>query len=216
MMKSMGVAGVLCVGAWALCACNPSKPEQATSTGSPAPAPKPLKLPVAKAAICKLNPLQPGPLRRGGIAHVRLSGDGVELNLRDVPALCGPLFNTDVTALGVHAGDGVLFETCIPEGIVQISSWTRTPGKQSVHGNADAGGTEVLFNRNEGATYTTRGEASDSLVLSDDLWKAEATLALYSVASNNALRAQITFDCPPAGPWEDVPKPDAPEPDAPK
>ncbi len=157
----------------------------------------------AGSAVCKLNPVRPGPLRRGGKARVKLVGAGIDFDLTDLPALCGPLFNRDVSAIDVHAGDGTLFETCAPQGTLQISSWGRTVGQQVPHGPKQGAGTEVLFNLNKGTTYSSRGDVTDRIVFSDDLWHADATVSLYSVNGPGQLRAEVSFDCPAPGPWAD-------------
>lgn len=185
-----------------------------TRTTATAPAPKPAPStpppPPPGSAVCNIDVMKPGRLRRGGTANVQLTGKGIGIDAHNVPALCGPLFDIDVPALNVQAGDGLFFETCLPEGTLQIMAANRVAGRQSVHGVAQSAGTEVAFNQNKAGTYTTRSEPSDSIVFSDDLWKADVEVTLHSVAENAPLRAKVSFDCPAVGPWEDQPTPKAP------
>lgn len=157
--------------------------------GAAAPAQPPI------AAPCELNAEQPGPLRRAGRARVKLSGAGLTVDA-EVPAICGPLFNRDVEALAVKAGEGLLYETCLPEGAVQLISRQRNAGTQQLHGGAtQPAAMDVSFNRTAGATYSSRGLATDRVTLSEDFWKADAELVLRDVEEKGELRASLAFDC---------------------
>ncbi len=156
---------------------------------------KPKKLEVAPLK-CDIDIDHPGPLRRGGLARIEIQGAGVALKAQKVPAWCGPLFNEDVRDLHVKAGDGLLFETCLPQGIVQVSAYDKPgSGKQDLHSARQAAGVELLFNQNGGPSFSSRGQASDSIVLSADLWKANAKLALIDVATGAKVDATVEFDC---------------------
>lgn len=163
-----------------------------------APAPKAddtSKAPPPVAVPCVLDVSSPGPLRRVGRARVRLSGQGLAVDA-DVAALCGPLFNRDVVALAVKAGDGLLFEACVPEGYLQLTSRERVAGAQHMHhGESQAAAMDASFNRVGGATYSSRGLTSDHVTLSADFWKADATLVLRDIEESGELEASIAFDC---------------------
>jgi hypothetical protein len=158
----------------------------------------PAKIPIGEGS-CKLDTVRAGPLRRVGRAQVELSGDGTAIHATDVKALCGPMFNTDVPALGITAGQGLLFEVCLPEGNVQLSAEQRAPGKHSLRPGAESGGVELIFNRNGGASYSTRAAGNDSVTFSEDLWKAEAQVVLTDVAERGSLQAKVRFDCTESG-----------------
>jgi hypothetical protein len=145
---------------------------------------------------CSIDTSNPGPLRRGGVANVEISGRGVSIKATKVNAWCGPLFNYDVAALNVKAGEGLLFETCLPDGIIQLSAYARPKGgEQSLHSTDQAAGVELLFNENGGPTYSSHGKWGDNIVLSPDLWKADAKVVLYDVATGAKLDAVVRFDC---------------------
>jgi len=212
MLKSRVRAGSVWLSLFALCACKPSTADKAPPAETKKEEPKRPIPPKLKpgSAVCAIDPLQPGFMRRSGKAQVQLIGDGLNIDLHDVVALCGPMFNRDIRVLEVKAGDGLLFETCLPQGTLQIASWSRAAGKQVGHGPTEVGGTEVLFNLNKGASYSSQADATDSIVFSDDFWKASAEVALHSVGGKGALRAKIAFECPAPGPWSDEPPTTAP------
>jgi hypothetical protein len=144
-------------------------------------------------ARCAIDPARPGPLRRGGRAQVQLRGGALAIDLKDVPALCGPMFNTDVSVLDIVAGQGLQYETCLPNGTLQITAWERKAGPQELH--KGTGGAEVLFNMNRGATYTSQGAPEDSVVVSDDFWRVEAKVTLKEVVGTHTVKGNIVFDC---------------------
>lgn len=196
-------------GAPALHACT-AKPEPAAKPAGAAAAAVPERIWVP----CELDAAHPGPLRRSGTLRVKLHGDGVAVDT-EVPALCGPLFNRDVEALGVKAGEGLLYEACLKEGYLQLTSPARASGAQRLHGEAARGVTDVSFNLIAGATYSSRGLPSDRLVLSDDFWKAEGELVLRDVGESGELRASFTFDCTATTTTPAAPPPEAPPSEAP-
>lgn len=183
MTRSVPACLLLSVAACCLFACE----------SKPAPKPKKIDVPPLK---CSIDPKNPGPLRRGGIARVKLDGHGVAIDVDKANAWCGPLFNTDVPALNIKAGEGVLFETCLPDGMLQLSAYDRPKGgKQEMHSAGRPGGVELLFNQNGGPSYSSHGEGDDSIVFSPDLWQAEARVLLRDVGTNAKLVATVTFDC---------------------
>jgi hypothetical protein len=169
-----------------------------SSSAPSAPAQKPAETPKAAPpppVPCVLDVSTPGPMRRAGRAHVRLAGQGLAVDT-EVAGLCGPLFNRDVDALGVKAGEGLLFEACVPEGYVQLTSRERAAGAQHMHHGALQTGTmDVSFNRVGGATYSSHGLPNDRVTLSADFWKAEAELVLRDLDVSSELKASIRFDC---------------------
>jgi hypothetical protein len=173
-------------------ACDSASERKAPAPVSPGPG----------TAKCNLNTQNPGPLIRGGLASVRIDGPHMSVDRKKVPALCGPIYNVDQPKLDANAGDGLLLETCLPEGTVQVTSYKRVAGKQALHSSSEQAGTEVLFNKNEGSTYTSRGASSDSIVLSPDFWHAEMEVELVDVMGSDKLHAKITFDCPNPSPLE--------------
>lgn len=188
-------------------ACTVDSKSGSPSASTRAPAttqPPPVSVP------CTLDVTEPGPMRRAGRVRVNLAGGDVTIDT-EVPALCGPLFNRDVAALGIKAGDGLLFEACVPEGYLQLTSRERAAGVQRLHhGEVQAGTMDVSFNRVGGTTYSSRGLATDRVTLSDDFWKAEAELVLRDVDEAGELRARIGFDCSAAPPEPAAPAADAP------
>lgn len=174
------------LGALALASCESRQAEKE-------PAPKKIEIAPLR---CDIDINRPGPLRRGGHASIKLEGNGVSISVEKTNAWCGPLFNTDVPALDVKAGQGVLFETCLPEGTLQLSGYQRPEsGKQELHSGNQTAGIELLFNENGGPSYSSRGEADDSIVFSADLWQAEARVLLRDVRTNARLVATVAFDC---------------------
>ncbi len=203
MLKRRVVAVIVWATLGAFGGCGSSGADKAAPPkAEAAKMPMPPKL-TAGSAVCAIDVLHPGLMRRGGKARVQLSGDGLSIDEKDLPALCGPMYNEDVRVLEAKAGDGLLFETCLPAGTLQISAWSRSSGNQVGHGPKEAGGTEVLFNLNKGASYSSQADATDSIVFTDDYWKATADVALHSVSGKGAMRAKITFECPRPGPWND-------------
>ena len=188
------VLAILCgVGALSLAACDSDGKSKAPLL-PPSPGPG--------VAQCNLNTQNPGPLIRGGQATVHISGPHVDIDRKGVPALCGPIYNVDMPKLNAKAGDGLLLETCLPEGTVQVTSYKRVPGKQPMHSSSEQAGTEVLFNKNEGSTFTSRGASSDSITLSQDMWRADIDVELVDVMGSDKLKATIRFDCPHPSPLE--------------
>jgi hypothetical protein len=106
------------------------------------------------------------------------------------------MFNIDAPKMGIKAGDGFLFETCLPEGSVQVSSLERREGgQQALHGSGEPDSVEVLFNFAGNGVYSSHGHAQDRLAYSDDLWKLDATVRLHETATDAVLEARIAFDC---------------------
>jgi len=180
---------------WLALACTAGAPSSAPGApGQKAPPPE-KSAPPPVSVPCVLDVTTPGPMRRAGHVHVRLAGQGLAVDA-NVVGLCGPLFNRDVDALGVKAGEGLLFEACLPEGYVQLTSRERAAGAQHMHhGELQAGTMDGSFNRVGGATYSSRGLPSDHITLSADFWKAEAELVLRDVDESGELHASIAFDC---------------------
>jgi hypothetical protein len=189
------IASTLLLTAFALgCTIEPKSDKPSASPGG-AKAAEPVTPAPPVVVPCVLETTQPGPMRRSGRARIKLAGSALAVDT-DVPALCGPLFNRDVDALAVKAGEGLLYEACVPEGYVQLTSRSRTRGAQLLHkGGSEAGAMDVSFNRVGGATYSSHGQPGDRVTLSDDFWKAEAELVLRDVDESGELRASIAFDC---------------------
>ena len=144
---------------------------------------------------CTIDPKNPGVMQRGGRARVRIEGSGVSIDASNVPALCGPLYNRSVTTLGVHAGDGLLFQTCLADGFIELSSDARTVGAQAVHNGRVERGTDVIFAKHLGSSYSTAGGSQDRIEVSADFSKAEASVELHGIEGEGVLRATITYDC---------------------
>lgn len=182
---------------FALSACTPDKKP-------PPPAAEPVvtqKLGPPKR--CELQIDQPGPLRRAGLAQLQLEGSAGKVVARDVPALCGPMFNRTSVSLGVEAGTGVLFEACLPEGLLQVSSFERSAGPQPVRSQTQEVGVDIAFNKFEGGTYSSRGVAADRVVFGPDFWSAEVEVTLKNERDTEELRGTVRFACPTPNPyWE--------------
>ena len=144
---------------------------------------------------CEIDARDPGPMRKGGLAKVKIQGKGLALDTRDVPAICGPMFNVDAPKLGIVAGTGLFFETCVPHGSIQLSSFERVPGEQVLHTAQEGGGAEVSFNRVADSTYSSRGVQGDSIWFSPDFMRAKAKVKLHDVRSEQTFDAEIELDC---------------------
>ena len=185
----------LCAAASGLgCTFERKKPSEAAASGASKPAATPETAPPVSVP-CVLDVAQPGPMRRSGRVKVKRAGPGLSVDT-EVPALCGPLFNRDVDALRVKAGEGLLFEACVPEGYLQLTSRERAAGAQHLHhGEEQAGSMDVSFNRVGGATYSARALPTDRITLSDDFWKADVEATLRDVMEAGELRASLAFVC---------------------
>lgn len=172
---------------------GPSAPQKATTTTPALAKPEPAALHAA--APCGRDFTEPALMQRAGRAHIELKGAGLSIDVVDAPAICGPLYNADVNALGVHAGDGLQFEACVPDGILQIASEGRSAGAQRVHTGQQPSGAEITFEARTGETYSAHGAATDSLVFGADLWQATSTLVLHAVDGDGEVTANVTIDC---------------------
>jgi hypothetical protein len=155
------------------------------------------KAPVAQATKCKLEPELAGPLRRAGTADIELSGSGGELRVKGAPALCGPMYDRDSDVLQVKAGEGLLFEVCLSEGLVSITSLKRVAGPQPIRSLEHPDGAEASFQRFKGATFSTRGDVpDDAITFGADFWSATAKVHLKSESDLEELGGTISFACP--------------------
>jgi hypothetical protein len=170
---------------------RPGEPAQKASNPNWKPPPPTPTGPI----VCTLDPKDPGPMMRGGRAHVKIYGKGTAIDVRDVPAICGPLYNVNASSLGVVAGDGLLFRTCLPEGLIELSADARVAGKQVVHTGLVKRGTDMIFAKHLGSSYSTAGAAGDEIVVSPDFWKVEARVELREIEGDGVLRASVTYDC---------------------
>ena len=129
-MAQLRVSVLATVALVLLLACTPDKRKPPPSSGSVEVTKElPKAGPVQK---CDLKPEFAGPLRRAGKASVELAGTGGQLVLKDVPALCGPMYDRDSQVLQVRAGEGLLFEVCVDDGLVQVSSFVREAGARQL------------------------------------------------------------------------------------
>jgi hypothetical protein len=88
----------------------------------------------------------------------------------------------------------------VPEGLLQITSFERKTGAQSLHGYADQAGVEVEFTHVGKGVFSSRGVPGDRVTFSDDFWKAEAQVKLHDVATDVELEGKVSFDCTAAPP----------------
>lgn len=148
-----------------------------------------------EAPSCAIDMQQLGPMREPGRAKVRLASKDEIIEAHNAPAVCGPFYNVDAPALNITAGEGFLFETCLPEGLIQITSLARKAGRQNQDDAPDAPVTDLIFNRNQGATFAMRRSANDRIVVSDDFRKVEAEVEVRDETDTIALQGTITIDC---------------------
>jgi hypothetical protein len=145
---------------------------------------------------CRLNSVASPPLRRSGTAHVRIQGDGLNVDVPNAPAVCGAYFLQDAQMLGrkIKAGEGIVFETCVPEGLLQVSAEQRTPGKQKLGGP----GTTVLFNRQGGGSYMLRMSpgGGDTVSFGKELFSAKTQVTLKKMMAPETVKVDVTFTCP--------------------
>lgn len=200
--KSVGLQVLSCVAALCWLGCQDGSPATQSTGAAPAavqkpknPDWKPAPPPPAGPIKCDLDPKQPGPMMRGGRARVQITGPGVAIDQSGVPAICGPLYNVNASSLGVKAGDGLLFRTCLPEGLVELSSDARVAGKQPVHAGRVPRGTDVIFAKHLGSSFSTAGVVSDEIVIADGLARAEANVELREIEGEGMLRAKVVYDC---------------------
>ena len=57
-------------------------------------------------------------MMRGGLAKVRIQGPSVSIDSKDVPALCGPIYNYDVPKLNAKAGEHGI------QGPIIVTGWS--------------------------------------------------------------------------------------------
>jgi hypothetical protein len=177
-------------------ACTPDKkPAPAAATQEPEQ-PKLDLPPLRPPERCNLEVELAGPLRRAGLAQVALEGSGGKILGKDAPALCGPMFNKDSPQMGIVAGTGVLFEACLPQGLLQVSSFERTAGEQPLRSLTQAAGAEVAFNMFEGGTFSSRGMAGDRVAFGADFWSAEVAVTLKNERDTEELQGTVRFACP--------------------
>lgn len=181
-------------------ACTPDKkPAPAAATKEPEQ-PKLDLPPLRPPERCNLEVELAGPLRRAGLAQVALAGSGGEIRAKDAPALCGPMFNEDVPPMGIEAGTGVLFEVCLPQGLLQVSSFERVAGQQPMRSLTQATGAEVAFNMFKGGTFSSRGIPGDRVAFGADFWSADVAVTLKNERDTEELQGTVRFACPTPNP----------------
>jgi hypothetical protein len=128
--------------------------------------------------------------RRTGTATVRLAGSRAAEGT--FPAVCGAFLVKDAPKIG-RAGDGLLFETCIPGvGRFQLQATRRVPGP------AREASLELTTDE---ATWIGSGP-DNHVAMADDLFGAavQATLrparAPAAGGPGGAVEIEARFDCP--------------------
>jgi hypothetical protein len=146
-------------------------------------------LPAAAASTCSAPAAAP-PLRRGGTAAVKVSGSKVAQG--SYPAACGAYFVSDVPKVA-KAGDGLVFQTCIPGlGMLQVNGTRRKAGLSD-----DAG---LVLNA-DGASYLGSADKENRVTVGADLFSATVTATLRPVrrpkrgAPPDEIHVEARFDC---------------------
>ena len=183
-------------------AAPPPPPPPPTAVPAPPPSPAvPSGAPQAAAAEaggCTLLSFPVLPHRAGGKAQVKLSGS-VTAEGKEQPAVCGAYWVKDqkVMRKEVKAGQGTLFETCLPEGLIQIYSDDEGVGVRNLKAKDLNARTNALFNPKAGGSYLLmRGGKDDKLVIDDDRRGAKGVITLSNLAGGGEVRVEFEFDCP--------------------
>jgi hypothetical protein len=147
--------------------------------------------PAQAAAECTLSGVL-APLRRTGTAEVKLTGSRTAQGR--FPAVCGAYFLLDAPPMG-KAGDGMVFETCIPGvGKLQLSG----SGKRKAGPVTDFG----LVLNTDTSSLMGSGGAPDKVVVGADLFSAtvKATVRTFGRARpgkpSEEVRLEVSFSCP--------------------
>jgi hypothetical protein len=147
--------------------------------------------PAQAVAECALSGVLP-PHRKAGIAEVKVTGTRVVQGR--FPAICGAYFVLDAGAMG-KAGDGMVFETCLPGiGKLQVSGGA---GKRKAGPVADFG---LIVNTDTSSLMGSAGGAN-KVVLGPDLFSATVKGQVASFGRprpgkpSEALTLDVTFDC---------------------
>jgi hypothetical protein len=130
------------------------------------------------------------PERRTGTATVKVSG-GKSMQ-GNFGAICGPYFMADVPGTA-KAGDGIVFETTIPElGSFQVTAWKKQPGPVKEGG--------IALNTPDGS-YVADHASGAKVVVGADLFSAtvEAVAKAFPRAKKGKpaeYRLDVKFVCP--------------------
>jgi hypothetical protein len=130
------------------------------------------------------------PERRTGTATVKaIGGKGTQGTFK---AICGAYFMADVPGTA-KAGDGILFETTIPElGSLQVTAWKKQAGPVKEGG--------ILLNTPDGS-YMADHASGAKVVVGADLFSAtvEAVARAFPRARKGKpaeYRLDVKFECP--------------------
>jgi hypothetical protein len=147
--------------------------------------------PAQAAAECTLAGVLP-PHRKAGVAEVKVTGSRTAQGR--FPAICGAYFVLDAGAMG-KAGDGMVFETCLPGiGKLQVSGGA---GKRKAGPVADFG---LVVNTDSSSLMGSAGGANKA-VLGADLFSAtvKAKVSTFGRARpghpSEELVLDVKFDC---------------------
>ena len=152
------------------------------------------------ASPCRLNSAAAPPHRSAGKAQIKLSGAGLDVEAKDAPASCGAYWvqNQKLGPLEYKAGDGMVFETCVGEGLLQISN-----DEQKTTGKIDLakGGRPVLitFNKAGGEAYgwSPASDKSGSVEIAPDLRSATGNFTVRNLSGAQAIKIDVNFNCRP-------------------
>jgi hypothetical protein len=149
-------------------------------------------LPAQAAAECTLSGVL-APHRRTGTAEVKLAGSRTAQGR--FPAVCGAYFLLDAPPMG-KAGDGMVFETCIPGvGKLQLSGGS---GKRKAGAVTEFG---LLLNTDTSSLMGSGG-APDKAVVGADLFSATAKGTVRTLGRarpgrpSEEVRLEVSFSCP--------------------
>jgi hypothetical protein len=147
--------------------------------------------PAQAAAECALSGALP-PHRKAGTAEVKVTGSRTAQG--SFPAICGAYFVLDAGAMG-KAGDGMVFETCLPGiGKLQVSGGT---GRRKAGPVADFG---LIVNTDTSSLMGSAGGAN-KVVLGADLFSATVKGKVASFGRprpgkpSEELTLDVKFDC---------------------
>lgn len=152
----------------------------------------------AEAGGCTLLSVPVPPHRHAGKARIRIEGAGLSAEGEAQPAVCGAYWALDQDVLGkpVKAGEGMLFETCLPEGLFQVSSDDEAVGKRNLATREPEARARALFNPKAGGSFAfMRPAKNDEIVIDEGRRSAHGRLTLSNFAGGGDLRVEFTFDC---------------------
>lgn len=139
--------------------------------------------------------------RTSGTAHLVVKGAGLDVDIPDAPAICGPYYTRELK-MGNRtypAGSGLVFEACFAGGRVQaMSDVDATTGKREV-GTAP-GQVQVSLNTSGGKGFLFSRKAPSSAFVGPGGKSGKFAAGLVAFDGGGPVRVELDVTCAPKSP----------------